>query len=85
MWRNWRNALDLKSGTLETLWVRIPPSLLQEINMESNHIRSSMIERNSMEEFVVTLYDEDGNNVATYSFQNYKDAENCVKKWYEHD
>ena len=44
-----------------------------------------MIERNSMEEFVVTLYDEDGNNVATYSFQNYKDAENCVKKWYEHD
>ena len=53
--------------------------------MESNHIRSSMIERNSMEEFVVILYDEDGNRVATYNFQNYKDAENCVKKWYEHD
>jgi len=53
--------------------------------MEQNHIRSSMIERNSMEEFVVTLYDEDGHQVATYNFQNYKDAENCVKKWYEHD
>jgi ribosomal protein S24E len=62
-----------------------PTIPIQEINMESHHIRSSMIERNSMEEFVVTLYDEDGNNVATYNFQNYKDAENCVKKWYEHD
>jgi len=55
------------------------------LNMEHNHIRSSMIERNTMEEFLVTLYDEDGNQVAVYTFTNYKDAENCVKKWYEHD
>jgi len=55
------------------------------LNMESNHIRSSMIERNTMEEFLVTLYDEDGHQVAVYTFTNYKDAENCVKKWYEHD
>ena len=53
--------------------------------MEHNHIRSSMIERTTMEEFFVTLYDEDGNQVAVYYFTNYKDAENCVKKWYEHD
>ena len=53
--------------------------------MEHNHIRSSMIERNTMEEFVVTLYDEDGNQVAVYTFTNYKDAERCVKRWYEHD
>jgi hypothetical protein len=53
--------------------------------MEQNYIRSSMIERTTMEEFVVTLYDEDGNQVAVYTFTNYKDAENCVKKWYEHD
>ena len=25
-WRNWRDASDLSSGTLETLWVRIPSS-----------------------------------------------------------
>jgi hypothetical protein len=53
--------------------------------MEHNHIRSSMIERNAMEEFVVTLYDEDGHQVAVYTFTNYKDAESCVKRWYEHD
>lgn len=53
--------------------------------MEQNHIRSSQIERNALEEFVVTLFDEDGRQVTTYIFSNYKDAENCVKKWYEHD
>ena len=26
--RNWRNGVDLKSSTLETLWVRIPPPVL---------------------------------------------------------
>ena len=44
-----------------------------------------MIERNTMEEFVVTLYDEDGNQVAVYTYTSYKDAESCVKRWYEND
>jgi hypothetical protein len=62
-----------------------PTIPIQENHMEQNYIRSSMIERTTMEEFFVTLYDEDGNQVAVYYFTNYKDAENCVKKWYEHD
>ncbi len=63
-----------------------PTILIQKgLKMEQNYIRSSMIERTTMEEFFVTLYDEDGNQVAVYYFTNYKDAENCVKKWYEHD
>ena len=62
-----------------------PTIPIQENQMEQNYIRSSMIERTTMEEFFVTLYDEDGNQVAVYYFTNYKDAENCVKKWYEHD